>query len=201
MTTVKIKSGDWEVEATTTRHFEYPSDTRSFITSAIDSAVKNYIEPKPSLKQSDLDIRDNKIMLLEEDLEVVHLYLDGLRIERKDESGETYSIVGRIKEMEKRFFRTLSEVESSYLKMQDKMIKPELVDDLLSAQRGNCYVAVLSKCKDEEIAKAAGNAPEPGGNWKKYYLQGNNSAETIESLDDIKRSPDMGEIELTRDAE
>jgi hypothetical protein len=201
MTTVKIKSGDWEVEAATTKNFEYPSDARSFITSAIDSAVKNYIEPKSSIKQSDLDIRDNQIMLLKEDLEVVHMYLDGLRIDRKDESGETYSIVGRIKELEKRFFRTLSEVESSYLKMQDKMIKPELVDDLLSAQRGNCYVAVLSKCKDEEIAKAAGNAPEPGGNWKKYYMQGNNSAETIESLDDIKRSSDIGEIELTRDAE
>ncbi len=200
MTTVKIKSGDWEVEASTTRHFEYPSDTRGFITSAIDSAVKNYIEPKSSIKQSDLDIRDNQIMLLKEDLEVVHMYLDGLRIERKDESGEIYSIVGRIKELEKRFFRTLSEVESSYLKIQDKMIKPELIDDLLSAQRGNCYVAVLNKCRDEEIAKAAGNAPEPGGDWKKYYLQDNNSTETIESLDDLKRDPDQ-EIELTTDAE
>jgi hypothetical protein len=93
MTTVKIKSGDWEVEATSTKHFEYPSDTRSFISNVIDSAVKNYIEPKTTIKQSDLDIRDNRIMLLEEDLESVHMYLDtqGVPRKRRNRRGLLYS--------------------------------------------------------------------------------------------------------------
>ena len=42
------------------------------------------------------------------------------------------------------------------------------VERLLEIQRGNCYVAVLSKCRNEEIAHAAISAPEPGGDqWKK----------------------------------
>ena len=42
------------------------------------------------------------------------------------------------------------------------------VERLLEIQRGNCYVAVLSKCRNEEIAYAAISAPGPGGNqWKK----------------------------------
>ena len=187
MTTVKIKSGNWEVEATTTRHFEYPSDTRSFISNAIESAVKNYIEPKTAVKQSDLDTRDNRIMLLEEDLEAVHMYLDTQNLPRKDEKGEVYSIVGRIKQMEKRFFRTLSELESSYLKMQDKKVDADTVDKLLEAQRGNCYVAVLTKTRDEEIAKAAGGAPEPGGNWREYYMKDIESETVlVESINDAE---------------
>lgn len=44
----------------------------------------------------------------------------------------------------------------------------EEVSRLLDIQRGNCYVAVLTKCRDEEIATAAILAPEPsGGEWKK----------------------------------
>jgi hypothetical protein len=189
MTTVKIKSGDWEVEASTTKHFEYPDDTRRFITSAIDSAVKNYIEPKTTIKQSDLDIRDNQIELLKEDLEVVHMYLDAQNIPREDDNSEAYSIVGRIKHTERRFFKTLSEVESSYLKMQAKKVDPDTVDKLLEAQRGNCYVAVLTKTKDEEIAKAAGNAPEPGGGWRKYNTFLNDiEGETVlvESINDAE---------------
>jgi len=187
MTTVKIKSGDWEVEASTTKHFEYPDDTRRFITSAIDSAVKNYIEPKTTIKQSDLDIRDNQIELLREDLESVHMYLDTQGVPRKDEMGEVYSIVGRIKQTEKRFFRTLSEIESSYLKMESKKVDPDTVDKLLEAQRGNCYVAVLTKTKDEEIAKAAGAAPEPGGNWREYYVKDIESETVlVESINDAE---------------
>ena len=187
MTTVKIKSGDWEVEATSTKHFEYPSDTRSFISNVIDSAVKNYIEPKTTIKQSDLDIRDNRIMLLEEDLESVHMYLDTQGVPRKDETGEVYSIVGRIKQMEKRFFRTLSEIESSYLKMESKKVDADTVDKLLEAQRGNCYVAVLTKTRDEEIAKAAGDAPEPGGNWREYYVKDIESETVlVESINDAE---------------
>lgn len=48
------------------------------------------------------------------------------------------------------------------------MYTQEEVERLLETQRGNCYVAVLSKCGDEEIAAACVKAPEPGGDrWKK----------------------------------
>lgn len=40
------------------------------------------------------------------------------------------------------------------------------VDHLLSRQRGNSYVAVLTKTKDEEIASQATSAPEPF-EWRK----------------------------------
>ena len=37
------------------------------------------------------------------------------------------------------------------------------VRDLLEMQRGNCYVALLSHTKNEDIATVALGAPEPGG--------------------------------------
>jgi len=42
------------------------------------------------------------------------------------------------------------------------------VSKLLDTQRGNCYVAILSKTRDEKLAIVAGSAPEPsGGKWRK----------------------------------
>jgi len=161
MTTVKIKSGDWEVEATTTKHFEYQSDARSFVTASIESAVKNYVEPKSSIKQSDLDMRDNQIMLLKEDLEVVHMYLDGLLVPRKDDNGETYSIVGRIKQFENEMVKQISNLESIYLEEQSKMYTESEVEKHLETQRGNCWVAADQGGMDKIM-----EAPEPG-NWRK----------------------------------
>jgi gamma-glutamylcyclotransferase (GGCT)/AIG2-like uncharacterized protein YtfP len=161
MTTVKIKSGDWEVEATTTKHFEYPSGVQGFITTAIDSAVKNYVEPKSAIKQSDLDIKDNQIMLLKEDLEVVHMYLDGLLVPRKDDNGETYSIVGRIKQFENEMVKQISNLESIYLEEQSKMYTESEVEKHLETQRGNCWVAAEQGGMDKIM-----EAPEPG-NWRK----------------------------------
>ena len=40
------------------------------------------------------------------------------------------------------------------------------VEDLLSVQRGNCYVAVLNSTQDPTIAMIAASAPEPG-QWRK----------------------------------
>jgi gamma-glutamylcyclotransferase (GGCT)/AIG2-like uncharacterized protein YtfP len=165
MTTVKIKSGDWEVEASTTRHFEYPSEARSFITTSIESAVKNYVEPKSSIKQSDLDMRDNQIMLLKEDLEVVHMYLDGLLVPRKDENGEAYSIVGRIKQFENEMVKQVSNLESIYLEEQSKMYTESEVEKHLETQRGNCWVAA-----EGGVDKIMG-APEPG-HWRKTNNDG-----------------------------
>ena len=52
-------------------------------------------------------------------------------------------------------------------KWQAKMMYgEEEVKTLLQTQRGNCYVAVLSKCKNEDIAATAIKSPEPG-NWNK----------------------------------
>ena len=161
MTTVKIKSGDWEVEATTTKHFEYQSDARSFVTASIESAVKNYVEPKSAIKQSDLDIKDNQIMLLKEDLEVVHMYLDGLLVPRKDDNGEIYSIVGRIKQFEREMVKQISNLESIYLEEQSKMYTESEVEKHLETQRGNCWVAAEQGGMDKIM-----EAPEPG-NWRK----------------------------------
>ena len=47
---------------------------------------------------------------------------------------------------------------------QDKKLYTEQeVKDLLETQRGNCYVALLSHTKNEDIASVALGAPEPGG--------------------------------------
>jgi hypothetical protein len=59
------------------------------------------------------DIKDNKIMLLEEDLWCVHKYLDDLNIERNDGDGKEYSIVGRIKRLQNRFILQMSELETN----------------------------------------------------------------------------------------
>jgi hypothetical protein len=42
------------------------------------------------------------------------------------------------------------------------------VANLLHVQRGNCYVAILTKTRDENLATISNNAPEPsGGKWRK----------------------------------
>lgn len=63
-----------------------------------------------------MDIKDNQIMLLEEDLWCVHQYLDNKKIPRKDSEGETYSIVGRIKQLENRMIKECSDLETEYLR-------------------------------------------------------------------------------------
>lgn len=49
-----------------------------------------------------------------------------------------------------------------------KVYTEDEVSELLSVQRGNCYVAIYNKTIDEKLSMLAINAPEPsGGNWKK----------------------------------
>lgn len=60
-------------------------------------------EPKQEILK-DYDIKDNQIMLLKEDLECVHMYLDDLELSRSDNKGEEYSIVGRVKRLEERLY-------------------------------------------------------------------------------------------------
>ena len=67
---------------------------------------------KPMLGAVVSDINDNnKIMLLEEDLWCVHKYLDDLELPRADKDGKEYSIVGRIKRLEERYLKQISELE------------------------------------------------------------------------------------------
>jgi len=119
-----------------------------------------------AVPHENFDIRDNTIMLLKEDLEVVHMYLDGYSIPRKDDNGETYSIVGRIKQFENEMVRQTSNLESFYLEEQSVMYSESEVEKLLKIQRGNCYVAVLNETKDEQVAMPTINSPEPGM-WRK----------------------------------
>jgi len=58
------------------------------------------------------DMKDNKIMLLEEDLWCVHKYLDDLELPRADKDGKEYSIVGRIKRLEERYLKQMSDLET-----------------------------------------------------------------------------------------
>jgi hypothetical protein len=53
--------------------------------------------------------------------------------------------------------------EAGAKEMFDKMYSEEEVRKLLETQRGNCYVAILIKTRDEELAAIAGGAPEPSG--------------------------------------
>ena len=45
----------------------------------------------------------------------------------------------------------------------ERMYSEQEVRDLLETQRGNCYVAILSQTKNDEIASIAIQSPEPGG--------------------------------------
>lgn len=63
-----------------------------------------------------MDIKDNEIKLLKEDLWCVHKYLDDLDLPREDIKGEQFSIAGRIKQLEKRFNITASDLETLYLR-------------------------------------------------------------------------------------
>jgi hypothetical protein len=48
---------------------------------------------------------------------------------------------------------------------KEKMYSESRVEELLDIQRGNCYVAVLTKCRDYETAVECIECPEPW-NWK-----------------------------------
>lgn len=53
----------------------------------------------------------------------------------------------------------------------ERMYSEEEVRRLLMVQRGNSYVAILSKTRDEELASIANSAPEPSGKdgWVKKF--------------------------------
>jgi hypothetical protein len=54
---------------------------------------------------------------------------------------------------------------------QERSYSEEEVRKLLQSQRGNCYVAILTKTRDTELASLATLAPEPGGKdgWVKRF--------------------------------
>jgi len=53
----------------------------------------------------------------EEEVECVHMYLDNLNIPREDDK-DTFSLVGRIKQLEKKYLKEMSEVENYYLRLR-----------------------------------------------------------------------------------
>ena len=73
--------------------------------------------------------------------------------------------------------------------MKQKLYTEEEVEKLLDVQRGNCYVAVLSATKNQEIASHATSAPEPGGgNWRdKKVEKDQNLADAYETLEDLSK--------------
>ena len=71
--------------------------------------------------------------------------------------------------------------------MKQKLYTEEEVEKLLSAQRGNCYVAILSATKDEEIASVATLAPEPGMWRDKKPKNDENLNDALEILNDLSK--------------
>jgi predicted HAD superfamily phosphohydrolase len=49
-----------------------------------------------------------------EELECAHMYLDDLKIPREDDK-DLFSLVGRIKQLEKRYLKQMSDIEEYYL--------------------------------------------------------------------------------------
>lgn len=71
--------------------------------------------------------------------------------------------------------------------MKQKRYTEEEVEKLLSAQRGNCYVAVLSATKDKKVAQLASSAPEPGMWRDKKVEKDENLDDALEILDDLSK--------------
>jgi len=65
------------------------------------------------------ETKNNIINLLEEDLWCVHKYLDDLELPRTDDKDELYSIVGRIKRLEAKYLKQLSDLETMYLRSEE----------------------------------------------------------------------------------
>jgi hypothetical protein len=69
--------------------------------------------------------------------------------------------------------------------MGNKLYTEKEVEELLIAQRGNCYVAVLSETKDKKVAQLASSAPEPG-QWRERKSKGGKGIEeALETLGDL----------------
>ncbi len=63
----------------------------------------------------------------------------------------------------------VNEILPSLFSQQGKSYSEQEAADLLTTQRENCYVAILSETRNEEIATIALKATEPGGrngSWK-----------------------------------
>jgi hypothetical protein len=71
--------------------------------------------------------------------------------------------------------------------MKQKLYTEDEVEKLLSTQRGNCYVAILSATKNEEIAALASTSPEPGM-WRDKKPKNDESLnDAIEILNDLSK--------------
>jgi hypothetical protein len=93
-------------------NFHFAMGVSEFI--FLPSDVTPYHEPNQTIMNTE-ELKDNKIMLLEEDLWCVHRYLDDLKIPRVDKDEKEYSIVGRIKRLEERYLKQMSEIETQNL--------------------------------------------------------------------------------------
>jgi len=68
--------------------------------------------------------------------------------------------------MKQKIIEKISAFDRGYIagiKAKKIMYSEDEVRKLLETQRGNCYVGILTKTKDKELAAIANNAPEPNG--------------------------------------
>ena len=85
-----------------------------------------------------------------------------MKQETLEEAGEKLypnreSFLHRFQNIERKAF-----TEGAKWQMERSYTEKE-VKELLETQRGNCYVALLSHTKNDDIASIALQAPEPGG--------------------------------------
>jgi hypothetical protein len=80
--------------------------------------------------------------------------------------------------------------------MKQKLYTEEEVEKILEAQRGNCYVAVLSATKSEETAMLATSAPEPGMWRNKKVEKDENLDDALEVLTDLSKFLDERVVDL-----
>ncbi len=72
---------------------------KPYLTTSLENLfIEKLINPNVKYNKIELlqDMRCNKIELLQEDIECIHMFLDDLGVNRKDDN-DTLSVVGRIK--------------------------------------------------------------------------------------------------------
>jgi hypothetical protein len=141
--------------------------------------LPTYYEPKKVLTEEDIWSK--------EDIDAVTDYINKETLSTKLHKGEVVDESypkefkqETLEEVAERFVenwfengdRTVEVFKAGAKWQMEKSYSEEEVKELLETQRGNCYVAVLMKTKNDEIASIALTAPEPGGKngtWIKNF--------------------------------
>jgi hypothetical protein len=136
---------------------EEPKQHLEFINSNIEEFEGKLKEFKQEQKQYLIDI-----MRGDEELGLYNELYNEPKQETLEEAAENNYPEGDVWTIEQALIRRLAFINGAK-EQAKRMYSEEEVRKLLETQRGNCYVAILTKTKDKELAAIAGGAPEPSG--------------------------------------